>query len=265
MCVERAMNMFFAQDYIGDKELIIFNTDEEYPYKYKAHTFPDVKIDLEKLGVKVINNGIDYVTGKPYTNVGAVRRDALTHATGTHYVCWDDDDIFLDWFFRQSVDRMAETGLPSFKPAESMFHYAEGIKSVRNVLEASICSDIKLIRKYGFGLVTALEGLSWYTAMRDNGELVENDYHMIPHYCFNWGDGEIMKSGHKQSGAPDNPDNFENHKAASTDMAINPLRIYSKKEMDVIYKPYLDFLNENRSKYDNELFEKYVLKTGYGS
>jgi hypothetical protein len=252
--------MFLAQDYGGEAELIIFNTDEEFPYKDQAKVFLRSELSLSNLSVKIVNNGIDYETKLPYTNVGAIRRDALTHATGDYYICWDDDDVFLDWFMRQSIQRMKETGLPSFKPAKSMFHCNNEIHLVRNTLEASICSDIKLIRKYGFGLVTALEGLSWYTAMRDNKELDENDSKYIPHYCFNWNDGAALNAGHKQSGDPDNPNNFDNHKKASTDYVNNNLRIYSKEEMDVIYKPYLDFLNENRSKFDEKLFEKYVEK-----
>lgn len=251
-CVTNATNMFLQQDGRGevfDSELIIFNTDAEHPYEQTQ--------ELTDLGIRIFNNNIDYLTGEPYTNVGAVRRDSLTHATGGYYICWDDDDSYMPWFMIQSIDRMKETGLPSFKPAESFFKSHE-VCMVRNTLEASICSDINVIRKYGFNLNTALEGLAWYTRMRDSGELVENDYHMIPHYCFNWGDSVKTKSGHKQSGSPDNPQNFQNHKQASTDYCTGPIEIFTREYVvKELYQEYYDFIKENKARFHAELLEKY--------
>lgn len=55
---------FNAQTY-PNKELIIFNTDEEFPYVMENK--PD--------NVTIVNNGIDYVTNVNYTNRGDICRD----------------------------------------------------------------------------------------------------------------------------------------------------------------------------------------------
>lgn len=246
-CVEQTYNFYLAQKFEGDKELIIFNTDEEHPYNQTE--------ELTKNNVIIVNNGIDYITKLPYTNVGAIRRDALTHATGDYFVTWDDDDIFLPFFLQQAIDRMKETGLPSFKPQQSFFK-SNGIKLCQNTLEASVVSDMNLIRKYGFLMETGKEGLSWYTQMRDNKELNEHDTYYLPSYCFNWGDGAAMNAGHKQSGDINNPNNFENHKLASNDIVTGDLTTWSKERLDEAYKIYFDFIMNYD--YPKELIDKYM-------
>jgi glycosyltransferase involved in cell wall biosynthesis len=248
-CVERATNCFLAQDY-PEKELIIFNTDIEHPYAQDE--------EMDKLGVKIYNCDKDYLTGLSYTNVGAIRRDALTHATGDYYICWDDDDIFLPFFMKQGIDRMAQTGLPSFKPERS-FYYGGELCLVRNTLEASIISDINLIRKYGFLLETGKEGLGWYIKMIDSKELDQDDTYSIPHYCFNWHDGQAMEAGHKQSGDINNPENFENHKVASNNIVDGRIKIWEKQRLDELYSIYYSHLR-NQSSLPQDLIEKYLPK-----
>ena len=89
-CVERAMNCFLAQTY-PNKELIIYNTDAANGYNpslnYGASSVPNFNITI-------VNCGMDSITQKPYTNVGAIRRDALMFASGDYVVTWDDDDVF---------------------------------------------------------------------------------------------------------------------------------------------------------------------------
>jgi len=250
-CVERALNCFLAQTHQGQKELIIFNTDEDFPYKQVRDLDPNTS-------VKVINNGHDYLTGLPYTNVGAIRRDALTHATGNYVVTWDDDDIFLPFFMEQALDRMRETGLPSFKPSSSFFADSRGIHLVRNTMEASVIADINKVREYGYLLETGSEGLGWYTKMRDNKELDENDDYYIPSYCFNWSDGEEMSAGHKQSGDINNPDNFSNHKNASKDNATGPLEIWTQDRLDNLFERYYQYIKENL--FPQLLKNKYVTR-----
>ena len=79
---ERALNFFLDQDYEGKAELIIYNTDMEYPVSMIDR--PD--------NVIIVNNGIDQITDLEYTNIGAIRRDALAHASGDCHVTFDDDD-----------------------------------------------------------------------------------------------------------------------------------------------------------------------------
>lgn len=251
-CVERAVNCFVNQTY-QNKELIIYNTDAENP-------FTDTDCKLAPYGVLIINCGIDRQTKEKYTNVGAIRRDALVFADGDFVITWDDDDIFLPWFMEQAIDRMETTGLPSFKPEMSFFYSGNHLRLVRNTLEASVVASTKKVREYGYLLETGKEGLGWYTKMRDNVELDENDSYYLPSYCFNWNDGAQMNAGHKQSGDINNPDNFNNHKAASLD-AVNgrSLSIYNEETIREIYKPYLDFIKANFGDFPIGLLNKYFI------
>lgn len=249
-CVERALNCFLSQTYTN-KELIIYNTDEFSPYT-------DLDCKLTPYGVFFINSNIDTITKQAYTNVGAIRRDALNFATGDYVVTWDDDDIFLPHFIEQAIDRMADTGLPSFKPEMSFFYSGNNLRLVRNTLEASIVADIKKVREYGYLLETGKEGLGWYTKMRDNKELDEHDKFYVPAYCFNWNDGQEMKAPHKQSGDIDNPENFENHKKSSQDRVDGrELKIWDEYKIDFMYEPYFSFLEQTKANYPQELLEKY--------
>lgn len=250
-CVERAMNCFLAQDY-PNKELIIYNTDTDSPYDVGQSSF----------NITILNCQNDSITQQQYTNVGAIRRDALMFATGDYVVTWDDDDIFLPHFMSQAIKRMSETGMPSFKPKMSFFYSGNNLRLVKNTLEASVVASMDLVRKYGYLLETGKEGLAWYTKMRDNKELDENDGFCIPSYCFNWNDGQEMSAPHKQSGDIDNPNNFNNHKEASKD-AVNgrTLQLYTPEQMKV-YNPYFDFLKENKDLFPEELFNQVLQQMG---
>jgi glycosyltransferase involved in cell wall biosynthesis len=250
-CVERAINCFLNQSY-PNKELILFNTDVESPYLEDEN--------LYKHKVIVYNNNIDFETQLQYTNVGAIRRDALTYATGDYVVTWDDDDVFMPWFMEQAVDRMKQTALPSFKP-EMSFFYSGHLRLVRNTLEASVVADMKKVQEYGYLLETGKEGLGWYTKMRDNKELHEHDDYYLPSYCFNWHDGNEMNAPHKQSGDINNPNNFNNHKEASKDYVDGrQVKIYDKKSMDNVYRPYFSFIKEHYADFPKELLDKYFIQ-----
>jgi glycosyltransferase involved in cell wall biosynthesis len=249
-CVERAINCFLAQSYMN-KELIIYNTDTASPYN-------DQDCMLSPYGILFINSGKDFITKEPYTNVGAIRRDALTFAGGDYVVTWDDDDIFLPWYMEQAIDRIEQTGLPSFKPHRSFFYSGDYLRLVTNTLEASVVADINKVREYGYLLETGKEGLGWYTKMRDNKEMDEYDTHFIPSYCFNWNDGQEMKAPHKQSGDINNPENFENHKKNSLDRVDGrKISIWNEKKVYKMYQPYFEFLKKNREEFPEELLEKY--------
>lgn len=251
-CVERAMNCFISQTY-PNKRLIIYNTDVDSRY--------NIQDWFSKHRIMVWNNNYDYKTKADYTNVGAIRRDALDLVSdnyGGYVVTWDDDDIFLPWFMEQAVDRMQATGLPSFKPEMSFFYSGNNLRLVRNTLEASVVASHDKVKEYGYLLETGKEGLGWYTKMRDNKELDEHDNLYVPSYCFNWNDGQEMNAPHKQSGDIDNPENFNNHKAASIDRVNGrSLSVYSEKKMREVYKPYFDYIENNINDFPQELIEKY--------
>ena len=257
-CVERAMNCFLAQTY-PNKELIIYNTDIESSYQNELFYVALEIADIEKYNIKIINNNIDKLTNQEYTNVGAIRRDALMFATGDYVVTWDDDDIFLPHFMQQAMNRMNETKLPSFKPAKSFFYSGNNLRLVQNTLEASVVASAQKVREYGYLLETGKEGLAWYTKMRDNKELVEHDNIYIPSYCFNWNDGDVMGAPHKQSGDIDNPENFNNHKAQSLDRVNGrSLSIYSEEKLRETYKPYYNYIIANVEDFPLDLVSKYV-------
>ena len=260
-CVERAMNCYLQQTY-PNKRLIIYNTDTDSRYINN-----DIRIGYSQNDffrnnrILIWDFNIDMHTGQPYTNVGAIRRDALDLVgdfLGGYIVTWDDDDIFLPWFMQQAVDRMQQTGLPSFKPEKSFFYSGNNLRLVKNTLEASVVASIDKVREYGYLLETGKEGLGWYTKLRDNKELDENDSYYLPSYCFNWNDGAEMNATHKQSGDIDNPENFKNHKEASKD-SVNGrfLSVYSEEKMRETYKPYFDYIEQNRADFPPELVEKY--------
>lgn len=246
-CVRRILAQFYSQTY-QNKELIIFNTDMEFPYKMKAN-YPNVII---------VNNDKDYQTGLPYENRGQICRDAVTHATGEYFMLADDDDIYLPWHLQQAVDGIEANGKDAWKPEMSFFASQTELKLVRNTLEASVIVRMDRIREIGFRSdLTGYEGLSWYTKLRDEGHLDEHNKLYVPSYCFNWGDPSEV-AGHKQSGDINNPNNFENHKLASGDYVKDLLTPITKEELDKEYEKYYIFIKENKELFDPESYETYI-------
>jgi hypothetical protein len=246
-CVERIVAQFHAQTY-PNKELIIFNTDEEYPYS----------LGFEDSSIIIVNNGINYQTGAPYENRGQICRDAVTHATGDYFMLADDDDIYLPWHMQQAVDGIETNGKDAWKPEQSFFATPNKVEMCMNTLEASVIVKMERIREIGFRSdITGYEGLSWYTQLRDEKHLDEHNKYYVPSYCFNWSDPHEI-AGHKQSGAIGSPNNFENHKEASKDYAKRPLEKLHEEKLRETYKPYYHFLRQHVEDFPLELVSKYV-------
>lgn len=246
-CVKRIVAQYKAQTY-ENKELIIFNTDEEYPYE----------LEFEDDSIIVINNNIDYVTKLPYTNRGDICRDAVSHSTGDYFMLADDDDIYLPWHIQQAVEGIEELQTDAWKPEQSFFATPNKLMLCRNTMEASVIVKMNRIKEIGFrNDLTGYEGLSWYTKLRDENQLNEYNKKYLPSYCFNWSDkGDI--AGHKQSGDINNVDNFENHKKASKDYVTSKLSPINSEELNVVYKKYYDFIIENKELFDVEMYNKYL-------
>lgn len=248
-CVERIIAQFFAQTY-KDAELIIFNTDMEYPMELHQ--------SLYNTNIRIINNGIDYQTNKLYTNRGDICRDAVTHAKGDYFMLADDDDIYLPWHLQQAIDQITLSGKDAWKPAKSFFATKEKIDLVQNTMEASVIVKMNRIREIGFrNDLTGYEGLSWYTKLRDEGQLNEHEQKYVPSYCFNWSDPANV-AGHKQSGDINNPNNFDNHKLRTNDFAWRSLVAMPQDILSQYYKPYVDFIRLNKTLFDEDLLNKYV-------
>jgi len=246
-CVERIVAQFHAQTY-PNKELIIFNTDEEYPYT----------LGFEDSSIIIVNNGKNYETNTPYENRGQICRDAVTHATGDYFMLADDDDIYLPWHMQQAVDGIEANGKDAWKPQQSFFATPNKVQMCMNTLEASVIVKMDRIREIGFRSdITGYEGLSWYTKLRDEKHLDEHNKYYVPSYCFNWSDPHEI-AGHKQSGAIGSPNNFENHKEASKDYATRPLEKLSEEKLRETYKPYYHFLRQHVEDFPLELVSKYV-------
>jgi glycosyltransferase involved in cell wall biosynthesis len=247
-CLKRILAQFNAQSYLN-KELIIFNTDEEYPYV----------LEHPQHNVVVINNGIDYQTGEPYLNRGFICRDAVTHATGDYFMLADDDDIYLPWHIRQAVEGIEEIGKDAWKPEKSFFATQNKLELTMNTLEASVIVKMPRIRQIGFRSdITGYEGLSWYTKLRDEGNLNEHNKNYVPSYCFNWGDPHEV-AGHKQSGNINSPTNFDEHKKASRDVANAPLVAISDEELKDVYAKYFEWLKFNLSIINQDYYNRYVV------
>jgi glycosyltransferase involved in cell wall biosynthesis len=246
-CVERIVAQFHAQTY-PNKELVIFNTDEEHAYE----------LGFEDDSIVVVNNNINYQTACQYENRGQICRDAVTHATGDYFMLADDDDIYLPWHLQQAVDGIEENGKDAWKPEQSFFATQDSVMLVMNTLEASVIVKINRIKEIGFRSdITGYEGLSWYTRLRDERQLDEHNKNYIPSYCFNWSDTAEV-AGHKQSGDINNPNNFENHKLASIDYAKRPLEKLSKEQIDLVYKKYYNWIEANLDKFNNEYYDRYA-------
>ncbi len=246
LCVRRILAQYDAQTY-PIKELIIFNTDEEHPY-YMTEWRPDVII---------VNNHLDYDSGLPYTNRGDILKDAITHATGDYFMLADDDDVYLPWHIQQAVEGIEENGKDAWKPEFSFFATKTSVHNVKNTMEASVIVKMDRIREIGFRTdLTGYEGLSWYTRLRDEGHLNENNKNYLQSYCFNWGDLASV-SGHKQSGDINNPQNFENHKGASMDWVTGPLTPITLEELDEFYRKFYTFIDEHPEVINQEYKKRY--------
>jgi hypothetical protein len=243
------LSQYYAQTY-PNKELIIFNTDEDYPYK----------LGFGDPNIIVVNNNINYQTASEYENRGQICRDAITHATGDYFMLGDDDDIYLPWHIQQAVDGIEANGKDAWKPEMSFFANQKEVKMVMNTLEASVIVKMDRIRQIGFRSdLTGYEGLSWYTKLRDENQLDEHNKNYVPSYCFNWSDPHEI-SGHKQSGDINNPNNFENHKAASQDYVKGLLKY---KSLGDTYNKYYDYLRHHKDEFNQEYYEKYAIQYLY--
>jgi glycosyltransferase involved in cell wall biosynthesis len=205
--------------------------------------------------IKIINNSKDYETGEPYNNRGTICRDAITHASGDYFMLMDDDDIYLPWYIEQAYEELIKSGRDAWKPAKSFFATPTGFELAQNVMEASVIVKMNRIREIGFNTEkTGEEGLSWYTKLRDEGHIIENEINYIPSYCFNWS-GSTGNSAHKQSGDINNPNNFETHKENCFDI---PNRKIQVRNLYFLYYPYIDFIRKNYDLFNQEFYKKYL-------
>ena len=254
-CVERSIAMFLAQDY-HNKELIIYNTDAEHPLSL------DASFANHQHLIKIINNNIDMETKKPYTGVGAIRRDARLFADGEYFITWDDDDVFFPWNITQCVHGVEKHNKLAWKPLHSMMKTLNAAPEIKyNYFEASVIASMHAVEQHGYNLdKTGGEHMKWFKAIQKQGEMVE-DADAVPGYCFYWSDPPAV-AGHKQSNLAEynRDDNFIRHKLMTTDHAKRAFKLTNfMKDYPHMWGEFRDVFAElQRSK--PELFDRYISK-----
>ena len=252
-CVERSISLFCSQSHT-DSELIVFNTDTEYPI-----VLGDTLLDKP---IRVVNNNIDSHTGQEYTDVGSIRRDALAQAKGDFYICWDDDDIFLPWNNQQCIDGIQNTSLSAWKPKSSMWCLRPNSPEItQNYMEASYIVRIEALRACGYDKhAGGGEHLRWvHKFNKEKSVLISSE--SIPAYSFNWSDPQDI-GGHKNSGSIKRADNYQHHRNGCTDKHTRPLNLVDTR---TTIEPYIRLLKQsvgntyNGHTITEEVFNKYVL------
>jgi hypothetical protein len=161
----------------------------------------------------------------------------------------------LPWHIEQAVDGIRTNGLDAWKPEKSLFAQPHQLILVKNTLEASVIVKMSRIKQIGFRMdLTGYEGLSWYTKLRDEGQLNEHNTNYVPSYVFNWSDPDEI-AGHKQSGNINNPTNFEEHKQATNDYARRPL---SQLKHSIVYQRYYEWFRTNINLVNPEYYARYA-------
>lgn len=256
--LERLVACFMAQDYDGPHTLLIYNNSEvSQGLDYKGTSLePANRITTffpeQNKTIYLISNHIDYLTRQPYTNLGAIYRDALTSVFDdaeliTHM---DDDDIFLPNHISEGVKgflRAKEAkryvnnevvgGYEAYKPEQSWFRHANGIEKMGNNLEPSIFVDVNYIRKYGYKQTTTDQHFGWFGPLLENNELYI-DKTGPSTLIYNWGDMNIPTF--KTSGNSGNPDNFMNYRIFSQDHGDKVITPLSRAKLEEYYSQVYD-------------------------
>lgn len=209
--LERVVSMLLNQDYKGRYILLVYNNSD-------IPLILDPGIKNTNIEVKLINNYTDSKTGKPYTSLGAIYNDILSHIPKdvdivTHS---DDDDLFLEDHISRGVEgyiRGTELNMNcrAYKPQQSYFRHPSGIARMGNTLEPSIFVDFSFLLNMGYSLTTTDQHLQWYYPL---GNDIFIDPEGKPTLIYNWGD-DIPTF--KTSGDCSNPNNFNNYRNFSND------------------------------------------------
>ena len=109
-CLRLALAGFLAQDYPGEKRLLILNDAPEpirLPNAGTGNVFADIHADAFDAEV---TRAVVVLNDKPGThaNLGE-KRQALLQASSTELAAhWDDDDLYLPWHLTRSVSALLE-------------------------------------------------------------------------------------------------------------------------------------------------------------
>lgn len=255
--LERSVRFFLDQDYQYKHRLLIYN-NSEVPLNFNIGNsdtwdcdtlgectflkFTDKSIVYIKSNkiIHLINNHIDKVTGKKYTNLGAIYRDALHEVPEDTEVIsfWDDDDIFLPNHISEGINGLDRGGfgIPggfiAYKPERSYYRHPGGLELMGNNLEPSVFVSADHIRENGFHLTTSDQHLKWFNSLLQEG-LMFIDPNGTPTMIYNWGDTDIPTF--KTSGNSNHPNNFENYRSFSQDHGDGMITPWSKEQVEKYY------------------------------
>lgn len=230
-CLERIVKYFLDQDYAGDHLLLIYN-NSEIAQELGSFSYPKNK------RIFLINNSLDKRTNAPYTNLGAIYRDALLYVPSlTQIVChMDDDDAYLPNHISEGVKGFQNALLAeklAYKPEQSWYRHEAGTVRAGNTLEPSIFIDYDFLCKHGYSMETGAQHLLWHNALvQDNLLLV--DPAGIPTFIYVW-DGK-EPGVWKTSGDAGNVNNFNNYRRASQNHGDRIITPVSDQEI----APYYD-------------------------
>ncbi len=111
-CLAELLECYLLQDYEGPNELMVLND-------FGGQTF--MASGLERLKPNQSVNFVNLPTR--YPSLGDKRNGAVEHAKYDHFLFVDDDDNFLPWYLRTTVDAYTGWGLPTWPTSH---YYANG-------------------------------------------------------------------------------------------------------------------------------------------
>lgn len=203
--LERVVRFALNQTYDNYVHLIFNNSSDKL--RLNEH--------LPKGKFLLINSPVDTKTGKPYTTLGQIYRDAIRFIPDNVQVInfMDDDDIYFPDHVEEGVKGMIKGGTKAYKPKKSWFRYLKQQSLQENVLEPSIFVTAEHIKEYGFSDETSAQHHQWLNPLVVNNEIYV-DPEGKPTYLCDWSQSIPT---FKTSGDANNPNNFQRYSEHSTD------------------------------------------------
>ena len=128
--LEEAVYSFLAQDYDGEKELIILNDFSEQTIFYDH---PEIKIINSKERITPLSKKFN---------------ECISYCSGEYIFVWEDDDIYLPWKISLSIKRLNADGI--FHTGNAFFNTREDKLSVcSNLHHSSLCMSSKCWQSVG--------------------------------------------------------------------------------------------------------------------
>ncbi len=222
--------MFLDQTYTGEHTLFIYNNSpnkEEIDY--------DLSLLPENKKIVLVNNHLDLITGKEYTNTGDIFRDALSICPLADCVSHlDVDDCYLPNHIEEGIMGFKGAILRhqrAYKPYYSYFWNNGRIYRVHNTLEPSFFIDYNYLKEKGYRPTSVDYNQGWEEPLRKEN-MVFVDPEGISTFIYDWSG----KTGvHKLSGGENTQTNFNNHRTQSNNVGDGKITPISKEDCQYYY------------------------------